>query len=219
VLSAQKAALAPPPSHRPIAELKIGKGLYGVTKVQWRDWPSRNWLSWLIAGLFVAVGFGLAYLTAKTGIAEPRWHAVLRYVLTVGLAVLVVVRLIMEGTVSRTPPGQVPKWDRKLLDPWWTPIHTFTGVVLGFWLVPFLVTVVLTALWEVLEITVPGYGDEEINGNRLLDVGVAWARLSHAETLPQVAGQPVRRDDERWATTGTSLAVDGGMSGLRLPRA
>ncbi|GAA3346995.1 hypothetical protein GCM10020358_60100 [Amorphoplanes nipponensis] len=192
MLSAQKAAPAPPTNDQPFAQLKIGRGLYGVTKVQWRDWPSRSWLSWLIAGLFVAAGFGLACLTARTGIAEPRWHAVLRYVLTVGLAVVVVGRLIMEGTVSRTPPGQVPKWDRRLLDPWWTPIHTGTGVVLGCWLVPLLVTVALTTLWEVLEITVPGYGDEEINGNRLLDMGVAWLGwLLAAAVSALAAGQPV----------------------------
>jgi hypothetical protein len=194
VLSPRKAVLAPPPTSgtAPFAELKIGKGLYGVTKVQWRDWPTRNWLSWLIAGAFVVLGFGVAYLTARTGVAEPRWHSVVRYVVTVGLAVFVVVRLIMEGTVSRTPPGQAPKWDRRLLDPWWTPIHTLTGVVLGLWLVPFLVTVVLTALWEVLEITVPGYGDEEINGNRLFDMAVAWAGWLLAAGLSAwAANQPV----------------------------
>jgi hypothetical protein len=193
VLSARKAVVVPPARDRtPFAELKVGKGLYGVTKVHWRNWPTRNWLSWLVAGAYVALGLGLAYLTARTGVAEPLWHAVLRYFLTGGLALVVVVRLILEGTVSRTPPGQVPKWDRRLLDPWWTPIHTLTGVVLGLWLVPFLIAVVLTALWEVLEITVPGYGDEEINGNRYFDMAVAWIGWLLAAGLSAwVANQPL----------------------------
>jgi len=29
-------------------------------------------------------------------------------------------------------------------------------------------------LWELLEISVPGFGDEKINGNRLVDNLVAW---------------------------------------------
>jgi hypothetical protein len=80
----------------------------------------------------------------------------------------------MERTVSKPLPGQPPKWDRQLADPWWTTIHTLTGVVLGLWLTPLLIVVALTALWELLEIIVPGFGDEEINGNRLVDNLVAW---------------------------------------------
>jgi hypothetical protein len=80
----------------------------------------------------------------------------------------------LEGTVSKPPPGQPPKWDKQLVDPWWTTIHTLTGVVLGLWLTPFLITVILTVSWELLEISVPGFGDEEINGNRLTDNLVAW---------------------------------------------
>jgi hypothetical protein len=35
--------------------------------------------------------------------------------------------------------------------------------------------VLSTILWEGVEITAPGFGDHEINGNRLMDIAVAWA--------------------------------------------
>jgi hypothetical protein len=167
----------------PFVRLQIGKGPYGVTKLQWRTWPIRTWLSWLLAGLFLVSAFVLVYLTAKSNLSEPQWHRITRYGFTVALIVLVVTRLILEGTVSKPLPGYPPKWDRQLVDPWWTTIHTSTGIVLGFWLSPFLVVVGLTVLWELLEITVPGFGDEEINGNRLIDVAVALAGWSLAAGL------------------------------------
>jgi hypothetical protein len=40
--------------------------------------------------------------------------------------------------------------------------------------VPFPLVIVFTMLREGMEISVPGFGDEEINGNRLTDIGVAW---------------------------------------------
>jgi hypothetical protein len=158
----------------PFVGLQVGKGLYGVTKLRWRTWPERNWLSWLIAALFISGACVLIVVTTHTAEHEPQGHVAVRWGFTIGLAVLVVLRLIMEGTVSKAPSGQPPKWDRQLVDPWWTTIHTLTGVVLGLWLTPFIITVMLTTFWELLEISVPGFGDEEINGNRLTDNLVAW---------------------------------------------
>jgi len=175
----------------PFVRLQLGKGLYGVTKLIWRTWPVRNWLSWLIAGLFVVGAGVLIYSTTETARGEPPWHSITRYAVTVGLCVLVVARLIMEGTVSKPPAGQPPKWDKQLVDPWWTTIHTLSGVVLGLWLTPLLVTVALTIGWELLEVCVPGYGDEEINGNRLIDNLVAWIGWIIAAGISAwVSGQP-----------------------------
>jgi hypothetical protein len=163
-----------------------------VTKLQWRTWPTRNWLSWVIAGLFLISAFVLVYITTKNGVSEPHWHRIARYGLTVTLLVLVVTRLILEGTVSRPLPGQPPKWDRQLVDPWWTSIHTLTGVILGLWLTPFLILAGLTVSWELLEVVVPGYGDEEINGNRLIDVAVAWIGWGLVAGLwASASGQPL----------------------------
>jgi hypothetical protein len=172
----------------PFVRLQVGKGLYGVTKVIWREWPTRNWLSWVIAALFVIGAGVLIYTTTVTGVGEPRVHSVLRWVATIGLGVLTVVRLILEGTVSKPPPGQPGQWDKQLADPWWTTIHTLSGVVLGFWLSPLLITIALTVGWELLEIVVPGFGDEEINGNRLIDNLVAWAGWLLVVLLSAVLG-------------------------------
>ena len=99
---------------------------------------------------------------------------IVRLVGTGLLVLMIVVRLLMEATVSKPLPGEVPAGDRKLMDPWWSTIHTTTGVVLGLWLIPFVVVAILTILWEVVEISVPGFGDEEINGNRMFDILLAW---------------------------------------------
>lgn len=180
------------PHGLPFARLQVGRGLYGVTKLQWRTWPTRNWLSWIIAGLFLVSAFVLVFVTTRNSLIEPQWHRATRYAFTVALMVIVVTRLILEGTVSKPQPGQPPKWDRQLVDPWWTTIHTSTGIVLGLWLTPFIVTAGLTASWELLEITVPGYGDEEVNGNRLTDIAVAWVGWGLAAGLSAWAsGHPL----------------------------
>lgn len=163
-----------PPTEPPFVRLQIQPGLFGVIKLQWRTWPSRNWLSWVLAATYLIVAAIVVILLHRQVPDPPQWYVTVRIVFAIGLAVIVAGRLIIEGTVSRTPPGAPPKWDRLLLDPWWTPIHTLTGITLGVWLVPFVVVVIVTVGWELLEISVPGFGDEEITGNRLTDTLVAW---------------------------------------------
>lgn len=75
---------------------------------------------------------------------------------------------------DKVPEGETPKWDSYPVDPWWTPIHTMTGVVMGLWQVPFPLVAAATLGWEVVEIAAPGFGDHEINANRPTDIGVAW---------------------------------------------
>lgn len=104
----------------------------------------------------------------------PQWYLTVRWVIAGALVMIVLFRLLLEGTVSKPPLGTPPKWDRLLADPWWTSIHFLTGITLGVWLVPFFVVVIATVAWELLEISVPGFGDEEITGNRLIDILVAW---------------------------------------------
>lgn len=38
----------------PFVRLRWEPGLYGVTKLCWRDWPTRNLLSWVVATVFIA---------------------------------------------------------------------------------------------------------------------------------------------------------------------
>lgn len=170
-------------------EVVIGPGLHGVTKLRWRDWPTRNWLSWVIAGCFLAIAVMIIVVATETATGEAQWQAVVRWAFTAGLVLLVATRLTLEGTVSKPVPGQPPKWDRQLVDPWWTTIHTLTGVVLGLWLTPFIIIAAATLLWEVLEICVPGFGDEEINGNRLTDILVAWTGWLVAAGIFALASQ------------------------------
>jgi hypothetical protein len=159
---------------QPFVELQVGSGLREVTKLRWREWPTRSWLSWTLAGAFVAAAVFACYLLAPSADELPSWVGTVRLVGAGALALLIAVRLLLEATVSKTLPGEVPAGDRKLADPWWSTIHTLTGVVLGLWLIPFVVVAILTILWEGVEISVPGFGDEEINGNRMFDILLAW---------------------------------------------
>jgi hypothetical protein len=171
----------------PFVRLKVDPGLRGVTKLQWRTWPTRTWLSWVIGGLFITGAVTLIYVSSRTGAAEPDWHRSVRYGCTAALAIVVVTRLILEATVLRPQPGTAPPWDKRFADWAWTPIHTFAGFVMGLWLAPFVVVAGLTVAWEVLEISVPGFGDEEINGNRLTDITVAWLGWGAAAALTAAA--------------------------------
>lgn len=159
---------------QPFVRLEIGPGLYGVTKLRWRTWPMRTWLSWVLGAVFLVGAIALAWVTEDGPDPAVGWHQVLKWGALALLVAAVIFRLILEGTVSKPPPGQPPRWDKQLFDPWWSSIHTLTGVVLGLWLVPFAIAALLTVLWEVFEIAVPGFGDEEINGNRLFDLLLAW---------------------------------------------
>jgi hypothetical protein len=49
------------------------------------------------------------------------------------------------------------------------------GVVMGAWTVPAPFVVIFTIAWEFFEYFVPGFGDQEIFANRVVDVLVAWA--------------------------------------------
>ena len=149
-------------------------GLHGETKIQWQNWKERNWLSWVLAAVFLLGALAILIPAVRFKKTDPYWYRVLQIGATIGWVALVATRLIMEGTVSKPKPGEAPKWDKQFGDPWWTTIHTLTGVIMGLWQVPFPLVMAFTMLWEGLEISVPGFGDEEINGNRLTDIGVAW---------------------------------------------
>ncbi|GAA0908405.1 hypothetical protein [Virgisporangium aurantiacum] len=180
----------------PFVRLEIGTGWYGVTKLRWRTWLRRTWLSWVLAGCYLAIAAAVVLVTTGTGGEGPCWLTLVRWGFTAGLVLLVAVRIVLEGTVSKPVAGEPPPWDRQIVDPWWTTIHTLTGVVLGFWLTPYFVAAVVTVLWEVLEISVPGFGDDEVNGNRIADNAVAWlgwlvaagtSALAGATSVPLIA--------------------------------
>jgi hypothetical protein len=155
--------------------LQVEPGLFGVIKVRWRTWPSPNWLRWVLAAVFFLLIAAPLVLWLRRSVQDPpRGYVIACIVFLIALIAIVGFRLILEGTVSKPPPGARPRWDGWLVDPWWTPIHFLTGFTLGIWLVPFVLAAILTVAWELFEISVPGFGDEEITGNRLFDILFGW---------------------------------------------
>lgn len=59
------------------ARLQIQPGIHGVTKVRWRTWPQRSWLTWTRAAVYLALAFTLIYATTF-GHAHPLRYSVLR---------------------------------------------------------------------------------------------------------------------------------------------
>ena len=55
----------------------------------------------------------------------------------------------------------------------WTIAHFGAGLVFGLWYVPIIWCVFLTFGWELFEILVKGFGDQEKWWNRAIDIGVA----------------------------------------------
>jgi len=130
----------------------------------------------LVAALLVYVTSRGA--TASAGVSTPLWLRVVQWAATIGWVIWGLVQAYRDDRArSAIGPGGAAAFnpgDKQFVDRAWTPIHTFAGVVLGLWLTPLVVVMVLTLGWELFEISVPGFGDEEINSNRLSDVGVAW---------------------------------------------
>jgi RHS repeat-associated protein len=177
------------PDGRPGTHLRHSGGIHGDTKVEWHHWPGTvydketgkpkggpTWLTVLVAGGFMGLMVLLMVLTRRQDRPEdPKEYSYVRWGFTGFVVALGGFRLLLEGTVSKTPDGEVPAQDRKVADPWWTTIHTSFGMLMGIWQVPFPFVMMSTILWEGVEITAPGFGDHEINGNRMMDIAVAWA--------------------------------------------
>jgi RHS repeat-associated protein len=160
--------------------------LHRVTKVPWHRWPGSTYDPktgdlnvgfWgkVFSGIFALAYIGLmAYIISQTARkdrpGDPEAYNYIKYGFTAAVGGFVLFRLTLEFTVSKEN-----NWDEKFGDPWWTSIHTSVGVLMGIWQVPFPLVALSTILWEGVEITFPGFGDKEINGNRMTDIGVAWA--------------------------------------------
>jgi hypothetical protein len=56
----------------------------------------------------------------------------------------------------------------------WSVVHHLAGWVFFYMGTPFLVVAVLTIGWEIFEMFANGSGEDEINSNRLADIGLAW---------------------------------------------
>jgi RHS repeat-associated protein len=57
----------------------------------------------------------------------------------------------------------------------WSAVHFLAGWIFFFMGAPFPVVAALTVLWEGFEMFAHGFGENEVNSNRLADIGLAWA--------------------------------------------
>lgn len=56
----------------------------------------------------------------------------------------------------------------------WTWVHATAGCMLALWGVPLPLVAVITIAWEFFEKYVPGFGENEVLWNRVVDVVGAW---------------------------------------------
>jgi RHS repeat-associated protein len=115
---------------------------------------------------------------------DRKWLSILRTGLTVAFVGLVV----LNGILDRIHRDE-PNTDDKLFDRW-SLVHTLFGVVMGLWQVPFYVVALLTVSWELFEMKVPGFGQSEINFNRLSDIGVAWLGWLGGAAIASAGARP-----------------------------
>lgn len=143
------------------------------TKIEYKNWKERDWRSYVLAILFIALALAVAVPLAKKSSNDPLWFKIVRLFGTeVAVFNLGVRALIDFGT--KEGGKQAAQGDHRPLD-LWSIVHTSAGVIMGLWRVPFPVMAGLTVSWEVFEMSVPGFGDHEINANRMTDILLAWA--------------------------------------------
>jgi hypothetical protein len=118
---------------------------------------------WLIAGLLGSV--------TATVVEVPNWLWTMRLIL-IAAGVLLAIGLIAREKY-RTSRGLPLDRDSGIVDPW-TIAHWTAGLVMGAWGIPFPLVALFTIAWEFFEYLVPGFGDQEIFSNRLMDIGIAW---------------------------------------------
>jgi hypothetical protein len=131
------------------------------------------WTSWLLFVLFVGAGFVLFYFLHDSEVPiSVRW-------IVTGLWMLVTL-LLGSADLEGDPIGfrKFLGWlfDGNIDSGWidrWTISHTGAGLVFGIWWLPLAFVLPLVIAWEVFEITVPGFGENESYWNRLTDILVA----------------------------------------------
>jgi hypothetical protein len=128
------------------------------------------WTKWLWFGLFVVPAGLLIWATTPATVGLSFFAKFLQTYLPMVEILLLAIFGFMD-LVKKSDPGSI---DSKPIDRW-SIVHCGAGVVMGLYAVPFLVVVLLTVLWELFEMLVPGFGDTEIAANRITDLTLAWA--------------------------------------------
>jgi hypothetical protein len=73
--------------------------------------------------------------------------------------------------------------DKTAVDFPWSIVHFLAGWMFFFLGAPFWLVAILTVAWEVFEMFANGFGENEINANRLFDIGLALAGFGLAALL------------------------------------
>jgi hypothetical protein len=126
--------------------------------------PKIPWTSWVLLVVMLAACFALFWYNHGL-IIKPwmRWTVTsLWVVITIALAIMDFFKVGVPGSPIDKPPV-----DR------WTLSHCGSGLVFGGWYLPIWVLFALTIGWEIFEINVRGFGENEEMINRIVDVSVA----------------------------------------------
>lgn len=124
-----------------------------------------------------AIGFAvvvLVFLGLSLATFDPRVSTVTWVIRITGTVAWVVFALLLGYRDIVAKKGDGPQdIDRVAFDRWsW--VHATAGCMFGLWGVPLLLVAVITIAWEFFEKYVPGFGENEILANRIVDVLGAW---------------------------------------------
>ena len=127
------------------------------------------WSSAIGFAVVVVVFFLMSLATLDPQVKAATWVARI-----VGTTAWVVFALILGYRDIVTKKGDGPQDIDKMAFDRWTWVHTTAGCMFGLWGVPLLLVAVITIAWEFFEKYVPGFGENEISWNRVVDVVGAW---------------------------------------------
>jgi RHS repeat-associated protein len=120
---------------------------------------------WIFFGVFVALAALLIFAT-KSATSVTYFAQFLKGSFS-GLEIILLGVFGKKDLIDKLDPKS--KIDKTGADRW-SIVHGLAGVVLGLFGVAFPVVLGITVLWEVFEMTVHGFGDTEINANRINDI-------------------------------------------------
>jgi hypothetical protein len=127
------------------------------------------WSSAIAFAAVVAVFLALCLATFDPQVRTLTW--IIRVVGTLAWVIFAVI-LGYRDIVQKKGDG--PQDIDKVAFDRWSVVHATAGCMLGLWGVPLLLVAVITIAWELFEKYVPGFGENEIIWNRVVDVVGAW---------------------------------------------
>jgi hypothetical protein len=124
-----------------------------------------------------AIGFAVVvtlFVALSLATFDPQVKTVTWVIRIVGTAGWVVFAIILGYRDIVAKKGDGPQDIDKVAFDRWSWVHATAGCMFGLWGVPLLLVAVITVAWEFFEKYVPGFGENEIIWNRVVDVLGAW---------------------------------------------